>query len=49
LDHLRSLGHTQEEVDVVLVEAKPNDPAVPDGKVLARVGGEVEHVELAAG
>ncbi|PRW21071.1 glycerophosphodiesterase GDE1 isoform A [Chlorella sorokiniana] len=32
------LGHTQEEVDVVLVEAKPNDPAVPDGKVLARVG-----------
>lgn len=28
------------EVDVVLVEAKPNDPAVPEGKVLARVGGE---------
>jgi hypothetical protein len=24
---------------VVLWEAKPNDPAVPQGKVLARVGG----------
>ena len=35
------LGHSQEEVDVVLVEAKANDPAVPDGKVLARVGGEM--------
>ena len=34
------MGHSQEEVDVVLVEARANDPAVPDGKVLARVGGE---------
>ena len=33
------LGHSPEEVEVVLVEAKPNDPAVPQGKVLARVGG----------
>lgn len=32
------LGHQPDEVDVVLVEAKPNDPAVPQGKVLARVG-----------
>ncbi len=34
------VGHSQEEVDVVLVEAKPNDLAVPEGKVLARIGGE---------
>ncbi|KAL4420635.1 hypothetical protein ABPG75_010291 [Micractinium tetrahymenae] len=33
-----SLGHAPEEVEVVLWEAKPNDPAVPQGKVLARVG-----------
>lgn len=36
------VGHSQEEVDVVLVEAQPNDPAVPDGKVLARIGGELQ-------
>lgn len=29
-----------DEVEVVLWEAKPNDPAVPQGKVLARIGGE---------
>lgn len=37
---LLSNSPAAEEVDVVLTEARPNDPAVPEGKVLARVGGE---------
>lgn len=35
-----------EEVDVVLWEAKAHDPAVPQGKVLARVGGAVPYCSM---